>query len=275
MVCFLKQREQLLMFNQKYRGRFNRKEWLTKGDRDTSFFQRTTTECRRRNRVMKIKDVCGIWVDNQMYIAEKFITNYELRFKSAHQEKRTLPHLGLPNVISNTNSQTLIRLSDIEEIKQALFSIDSYKAPGSDGFGAGFFKQYWHIVGPDFYNCILEFFRNGKILKEINHTFITLIPKINSPSQTTHCRPISLCSTVYKTIAKVLVNRIRPLLNNIVSPYQSAFILGRSIHDNILLTHEIMHKFNRCKGKMCWATIKLDLEKAYDRIEWDFIRRCL
>jgi len=133
--------------------------------------------------------------------------------------------------------------------------------------GQGFFKQYWHIVGHDFYNCILKFFRNGKILKEINHTFITLILRIDNPSQTTHYRPISLCSTIYMTIAKVLVNRMRPLLDSIVSPYQSAFIPERSIHDNILLTHEIMHAFNKCKGKTSWVAIKLDMKKTYDRLD--------
>jgi len=179
-----------------------------------------------------------------MTIAIKFITDYELQFKSAHQEERTLPHLGLPNEVLDVDNLRLIQLLDIEEIKIALFSIDSNKTPRLGGFGVGFFKQYWHIVEHDFYNYILEFFRNGKILREINHTFITLIPKIGNPSQTTHYRPI-----VYKTIAKILVNRMRPLLDNLVSPYQSTFIPCRSIHDNILLTHEIIDKFNRAKER--------------------------
>jgi len=59
-----------------------------------------------------------------------------------------------------------------------------------------------------------------------------------------------------------------------MSPYQSTFIPGRCIHDNILLTHEIIYKFNNCKGKMPWVAIKLDMEKTYDRLEWDFIHKC-
>ena len=139
----------------------------------------------------------------------------------------------------------------------------------------GFFQKYWNIVGTDFYQGILEFFRTGRMLKEINHTFITLISKNDNPSLTSHYRPISLCSTFYKTIAKVLVNRMRPLLDRLISPYQSAFIPNRSIHDNILLTHEILHKFKNCKGNTAWAAFKLDMEKAYDRLEWDFIAKCL
>ena len=113
------------------------------------------------------------------------------------------------------------------------------------------------------------------MLRQINHTFIALIPKRDNPAETQHFRPISLCNTVYKTISKILVNRMRPLLDKPVSPVQSAFVPGRSIHENILLTHEIMHKFRKIKGKKAWVALKLDMEKACDRLEWPFIRKCL
>ena len=79
---------------------------------------------------------------------------------------------------------------------------------------------------------------------------------------------------IYKIIAKILVNRLGPLLEKVISPLQSAFIPGRSIHDNILISHEIMHKFKKPKGKKAWVTIKLDIKKAYDQMEWDFIMHC-
>jgi len=67
---------------------------------------------------------------------------------------------------------------------------------------------------------------------------------------------------------------MRPLLDKLISPVQSAFVPGRSIHDNILLTHEIMPKFKNLKSRTSWVAIKLDMEKAYDRLEWDFILKC-
>jgi len=127
----------------------------------------------------------------------------------------------------------LVKLPEIDEVKQALFAIDSNKTPGPDGFGADFFKHYWSIVKYDFFQCIPEFFTHGKLLKQINHTFIALIPKVENPLQTQQFRPISLCNTVYKTISKILVNRIRPLLHKIISLTQSAFVPGCAIHDNI------------------------------------------
>ena len=184
---------------------------------------------------MKLGDDCGIWIEDHKMIMYKFISDYIQRFKSTHNKVRVLPNLGLSKLISDLDNNELIKLPNLEEVKTALFSIDSNKTPGSDGFGAGFFKNYWKIVKNDLFNCILEFFLNGKILKEINHTFIALISKSNTPSQTSHYRPISVCSTIYKIISKVLVKRLRPLLDRIISPFQSAFVPVRSIHDTILL----------------------------------------
>ena len=71
------------------------------------------------------------------------------------------------------------------------------------------------------------------------------------------------------------MNRLRPILEWLGSPVQSAFLPGRLIHDNILPTHEIMHKFKKVNGKTAWVTLKLDMEKAYDRLEWSFVNQCL
>jgi len=101
----------------------------------------------------------------------------------------------------------------------------------------------------------------------MKHTFITLIPKQSNPSETLQYRPISLCNTLYKTISKILLNCLQPFLDKLISPLQSAFISGRSIHNNILLTHEIMHKYRKTTGKTAWIALKLEMKKAYDRLE--------
>ena len=81
---------------------------------------------------------------------------------------------------------------------------------GLDGFGVGFVKHYWHIIAKDMFNCILEFFTNRKILEGLNHTFATLICKVNNRSKTNHFRPINLRSKVYKIVLKMLVDRLQP-----------------------------------------------------------------
>jgi len=203
------------------------------------------------------------------------VQDYSNRFLTGNHITTTITERMLAPIITEAENRHLISIPDMSEVKAALFSIDSSKTLGPDGFGPGFFKQYWDLVKNNFFNCIVEFFEKGKLLRQINHTFLALIPKRDNPSETQHFRQISLCNTVYKTIFKILVSRLRSLLDRLVSPCQSAFIPGCLIHENILLTHEIMHKFKKTKGKQACVALKLDMEKAYDKIKWSFVRQCL
>ena len=115
-----------------------------------------------------------------------------------------------------------------------MFSLDSDKAPGPDGFGAHFFKTAWSFVGEQV--CIKSFFVIVKILGEANAT-ITLILKVKTPSWTSKFRPISFCKTLYKCISKIL-ERLKVCL----SSSQTAFILGRKISDNVLLAQELIRE---------------------------------
>ena len=123
--------------------------------------------------------------------------------------------------------------------------------------------------------AIQDFFHSSKLVTELNHTLIALIPKVDSPETLSQFRPISLCNTFYKIIAKVLVKRIRPILKRLVQLTQSAFVPHRAIHDNILLAHEVMNKFHHLKGKKDYVALKIYMKKAYDRLEWDFLTHCL
>nr|GEZ63726.1 hypothetical protein [Tanacetum cinerariifolium] len=116
-----------------------------------------------------------------------------------------------------------------------------------------------------------EFFRNGTLLKEINHTIIALLPKVKSPSRVNDYRPISCCNVLFKCISKIIANRIKHSLKKIISPNQSAFIPGRSITDNIILTHELMHNYHLERGTPRCA-FKVNIQKAYDTVDWDFLR---
>ena len=109
----------------------------------------------------------------------------------------------------------------------------------------------------------------------LNKTLITLIPKKRNPETLNNYRPISLCNTIYKMVTKIIVARIRPLLPDLISPLQSAFVLGRQGVDNAIIVQELVHSMAKKKGRGGVMAIKLDLEKAYDRLEWSFIRDTL
>lgn len=136
-------------------------------------------------------------------------------------------------------------------------------------------KQFWKPTGLAIIKLIEDFFINNKMNNNINKTRIVLIPKINNPYLITHYRPISLCNVTYKIICNIIVTRLRPLLNNLISPYQNAFVPKRQITDNIALAHELIHTMKLKKTKTTYIALKIDLEKAYDKLEWNFIKNAL
>ncbi|KAM1735540.1 hypothetical protein ACFX12_014001 [Malus domestica] len=157
-----------------------------------------------------------------------------------------------------------------DEIKDVCFFMNPNKAPGPDGFNGMFFRKAWPVIGGDIIRAVKEFFSSGKLLKEFNTTIITLVPKVPNPSTMGDFRPISCCNTMYKIISKVLANRLKSILPHIISKSQTAFVHGRRIGDNILLVQELLRNYHRDTGSPRCA-LKVDLMKAYDMVEWDFI----
>ena len=118
-------------------------------------------------------------------------------------------------------------------IKQALFSLYDNKASGLDGYTFLFFKKSWDIVDSDFCHVVCDFFVSRKLLKQINHSIIALIPKSANVTWTADFRPISCCNMVYKVISKILSARLVVALADIISPLQNAFLGDRVMANNI------------------------------------------
>ena len=132
------------------------------------------------------------------------------------------------------------------------------------------------MIGEDVYRDIWRFFETSHLPPRQNDTHLRLIPNILSAKRVSDYRPIALCNTHYKIIAKFLTRRLQPLLHSIISPSQSAFVPGQSISDNVLITHEILHYLRQSGAKKHVSmAVKTDMSKAYDRIEWNFLRAVL
>lgn len=250
----------------------SRVDWLRAGDRNTGFFHAQSTARRTRNRISALEDANGVLCETKEAIhavVQQFYTN----LYSAQEElvvDEVLHHV--PVKVTEQMNDRLMRPFSAEEIDKALFAMAPLKAPGEDGFNAGFYQRHWNLIREDVTRAVLNFLNGGHMPEVVNKTVIVLIPKVKNPRNITQYRPISLCNVIYKICSKVLANRLREILDEIISEEQSAFVPGRLITDNVIMAYECIHAMRRKKGKQGWCAVKIDMMKAYDHVEWEYLQ---
>lgn len=205
------------------------------------------------------------------------VTDY---FSSIFTPVAGLPYGDFLNIIEPkiTDQMNAFLMADFtaDEVKKALDSIGDLKAPGADGMPAIFYRKYWQLVGDSVVQEVLHVLQGGSIPEGWNDTLVVLIPKVKNPERLKDLRPISLCNIVYKLVSTVIANRPKCILGEIISDNQSAFVPGRLISDNTLLAYELSHFLKRKRpGATGYAALKLDMSKAYDRVEWNLLERIL
>ncbi|KAA3456600.1 reverse transcriptase [Gossypium australe] len=222
-----------------------RQNWLKLGDKNTSYFHRCALTRRQTNTISKLVTEEGIEIEEESEILSATSSFFQNLFKSK----------GV-----------------VDPGKIALKGMGPTKAPGSDGFPALFYQRYWHIVGRDVTEFCLGILNENQDFGDFNSTDIVLIPKVLKPMHLVNFRPISLCSIIYKVVAKTIANRLQKIIDKCIDKVQSALVLGRLITDNVLLAYEIFHTINQKRsGNKGVMAVKLDRSKAYDRVEWGFI----
>lgn len=257
----------------------SRQLWLHLGDKNTRFFHASTKKRKAINKFAVIETDEGVSVYKEEEIAKTIQDYYTKMFTSnlgdPQKMERIISEAITPRVTTEQN-ENLIQTPSAQEIKEALFSIHPEKAPGPDGFSACFFHKNWTVVGPEMVKEVQLFFQSGIMPRTINETHVRLIPKGTGAKKVADYRPIALCNVYYKLISKLISRRLHPLLQGLISEMQSAFVPRRAISDNVLITHEVLHYLKTSKAeKHCSMAIKTDMRKAYDRLEWSFIRLVL
>ncbi|GJZ99827.1 putative RNA-directed DNA polymerase, eukaryota, reverse transcriptase zinc-binding domain protein [Tanacetum coccineum] len=181
------------------------------------------------------------------------------------------PSLGfdLLHQISPDQSDHLERPITRKEIKRSVWDCGGDRAPGPNGFTFKFFTTFWNLIEEDVYRFVYELFHTNRFPKGCNSSFIALIPKIPCAKFVSDFRPISLIRCQYKIIGKIIVNRLSILIESCVSPAQSAFIKGRNILDGPLILSEVLAWYQKRKKGI--IVFKVDFEKAFDSLRWDFL----
>lgn len=222
-----------------------------------------------------MQDSEGTWKEWDNGLEDLIINYYRELFSGSQSQWEEVVRNVPTSITQDQNDSLLLTITD-EEVKAALFAMHPDKAPGPDGMTPAFYQRHWHIVGKDVVHLVRRFFEDGQMPQGLNDTNVVLIPKKKCPMNIGDVRPISLCNVLVKVITKVMVNCMKGFLQGVVSENQSAFIPGRLISDNILVSYEVMHHLKRKKrGKEGCMALKLDLSKAYDRVGWRYLQEIM
>ncbi|GLT95486.1 hypothetical protein SLE2022_131660 [Rubroshorea leprosula] len=268
--------EQILKMEEDLWFMKSRTNWITDGDRNTRYFHLSAVKHRSRNKIFGLKNQAGDWISDGPSIAFIAVTYFQNLFSTSLQHSFTdsFLHIYL-DLDDSVNLDSIGGIPTEVEILKAVNSMKPFKAPGPDGTHPFFYQGCWPLVKDKVCQDIKDIFCTGVIPDKWNECLLALIPKVKSPEIIQQFRPIGLCNTSYKIVSKILVNRLKPWMDKLISPCQSSFISGRQGMDNVIILQELVYSFAKKSGKSGDMICKLDLEKAYDRLEWSFIREAL
>lgn len=246
--------------------------WLQNGDKNTKFFHALASQRQRKNRIGGLMDDGGVWQEESETV-EKIILDYFSTIFCLDQLATCETSMeAMDKTVTPEMNNALLKEFTTEEVRVALKQMHPTNLPVPDGMSPIFYPKYWETFGPSISNGVLQALNTGIMPRGINHTYICLIPKTKNPQKITEYRPISVCNVLYKITSKVLANRLKKILHKVISEAQSAFVLGRQITDNLVVAFETMHSISkRKKGKEGLLANKLDMSKAYNRVEWGFL----
>ena len=219
----------------------------------------------RRRNCFKSINIKDRKLDKEAHIKEGLVDAFQNLLSALGGWRPILPEIAL-NEIGFEEATKLEEVFSEEEIWTAVSRLNSVKAPGPDGFPLAF---CWDFVKSEVLGFFKKFHEQSRFIKNLNATFLVLIPKKQIVEDFRDLRPISLVGGLYKILTKALASRIKRVMDKVISKSQNAFVEGRQILDAVLIANEIVD--STLRRKKCDLVCKLDIEKAYDNISWEFL----
>jgi hypothetical protein len=245
----------------------SRTKWLREGDGNSGYFHSSIKMRRRMNSILALR-VGGRWVERVPEVCAEIVSYFREHFSETGVNRPTLDDVPLPRLLGEEAMDLVLPFSE-DEIRKVVMESDGNKSPGPDGFNFSFFKRFWELLKGEVGIMFQQFFHSASLPRSFSSYFVTLIPKVPSPIRIGDFRPISLLGSLYKMVANVLVGRLAPVMDKLIASNQSAFIKGRQPVDGVVAVNEVIDVARKYK-KAC-LIFKVDFEKAYDSVSWEFL----
>ena len=249
-----------------WRQRF-RQLWLAAGDANTRFCHQVASGRRRQNHIRRIRVGDRVYRD-QASVGQALVDHFRAFYRRGLSNHWNWTPTTI-STISLTQLHHLSRPFSAEEVKAVIWSLNSEGAPGPDGISVFFYKECWDMLGPEVMQLMGDFHAGRCQMEWLNKVYLVLIPKVPGAEQIGDFRPIALSNSIYLVIAKILANRLREVMDSLISPLQSAFIPGRHMLDSVMAAEEIVAAWRR-SGTLGFLW-KVDFAKAYDSADWRYL----
>lgn len=249
--------------------------WISYGDRNTSFFSHKVAKYSHASKQMTIlKHGESVLVD-PLDIEQHVISFYKNLFASSNScLDNALIDKVIPDLVSREDNCILTNIPTMDEVRKAVFAMDGESVPGPDGFGGAFYHAFWDVIDVDVFNSTLQIFLNDWILDNLNSSIVVLIPKFVGDDKIENFRPIALANFQFKTITKVIAERLEVIAPKIIFENQRGFARERYISYYICIAFEAINMLDhRLFGGN--LDMKFDIKKAFDTVDWLFLLKLL
>ena len=245
---------------------------MENGDLNTKFFHAQASVRKDANKISSLVDDNEIEQSDMSTMRSISLSYFWNLFSSSSPNFDGL-EISLTDFVSLEENESLIASFSKEEFTKAIKQMHAEKSPGPDGLNLRFYQRFWPLIGDQIFSAASQWLSSGAFSLCLNNTLIVLIPKCENPFSMKDLTSISLCNVLYNLVAKVLSNHMKYILCRLISPSQAAFVPGRSITDNILLANKVLHCLKRrTRSRIGEVALKLDINKANDRVDWGFLQ---